>query len=76
MSALHSEAEVSYNGLTAKPDNDGATTIHFGGCQDGRVNCLPISKGWNYVVRMYEPRKEILSGSWTFPVHHAIGRRK
>ena len=58
----------SYNNLTAKADDDGAITIHFGGCQDGRVNCLPTSEGWGYVVRMYEPRKEILNGSWTFPV--------
>jgi len=58
----------SYNNVTAKANDDGAFTIHFGGCKDGRVNCLPISKGWNYAVRMYEPRKEILNGSWTFPV--------
>ncbi len=58
----------SYNNVTAKANVNGAFTIHFGGCKDGRVNCLPISKGWNYAVRMYEPRKEILDGSWTFPV--------
>ncbi len=58
----------SYNNLTAKADDDGVITIHFGGCQDGRVNCLPTIGGWGYVVRMYEPRKEILNGSWTFPV--------
>jgi len=58
----------SYNNVTAKANDDGAISIHFGGCKDGRVNCLPISKGWNYAVRMYEPRKEILNGSWTFPV--------
>jgi hypothetical protein len=23
--------------------------------------------GWNYIVRLYEPRKEILDGDWTFP---------
>jgi len=58
----------SYNNITAKANDDGAITIHFGGCKDGRVNCLPISEGWNYVVRMYEPRNEIVNGSWTFPV--------
>ena len=58
----------SYNNITAKANDDGAITIHFGSCEDGRVNCLPISKGWNYAVRMYEPRDEILNGSWTFPV--------
>jgi len=24
-------------------------------------------EGWNYGVRMYQPRAEILDGSWTFP---------
>ena len=28
---------------------------------------LPIAKGWNYAIRMYEPEEAILSGSWTFP---------
>jgi hypothetical protein len=31
------------------------------------VNYLPITEGWNYAIRMYQPRKEILDGSWTFP---------
>jgi hypothetical protein len=57
----------SYNNFTAKPNEDGSQTIHFGGCDDGRVNCIPITPGWNYAVRMYRPRKEILDGSWTFP---------
>jgi len=23
--------------------------------------------GWNYIVRLYRPRKEILDGTWKFP---------
>ena len=42
-------------------------TISFGGCDGDRPNCLPIMEGWNYAVRLYRPRPEILSGSWTFP---------
>jgi hypothetical protein len=57
----------SYNNLSAEPDEDGSYTIHFGGCGDGRANCIPISPGWNYAIRMYEPRAEILEGSWSFP---------
>ncbi len=42
-------------------------TIQFGGC-DGKIpNCLPIMKGWNYTVRLYRPRAEILNGTWKFP---------
>jgi hypothetical protein len=57
----------SYNNVTAKPDEDGSITVHFGGCDDGRVNCLPVMEGWNYAVRMYEPDPEILDGTWVFP---------
>ena len=49
------------------PNDDGSITVHFGGCGDGRPNCLPIIDGWNYLVRLYRPRPEILDGSWTFP---------
>jgi hypothetical protein len=57
----------SLNNVTAKKGADGSVTIQFGGC-DGKVpNCLPIMPGWNYTVRLYRPRKEILDGTWTFP---------
>src|SRR5262245_27574511 len=46
---------------------DGLTTVQFGGC-DGKIpNCIPIVEGWNYTVRLYRPRPEILSGKWKFP---------
>lgn len=47
--------------------SDGSVAIPFGGC-DGKIpNCLPIMKGWNYMVRLYRPRAEILNGTWLFP---------
>ena len=52
--------------VRAEPNPDGSITIHFGGCGDGRVNCIPITEGWNYAVRMYSPREEILDETWTF----------
>ena len=57
----------SLNNLSAKPDADGGYTIQFGGCRKETPNCLPIMKGWNYTMRFYRPRKEILDGSWKFP---------
>jgi hypothetical protein len=54
------------NNVTAKPNADGSVTVHFGG--DGSApNTLAIMPGWNYVVRMYRPRKEILDATWKFP---------
>jgi hypothetical protein len=54
------------NNVTAKPNADASVTIQFGG-DDSTPNCIPIMPGWNYVVRMYRPRKEILDGTWKFP---------
>jgi hypothetical protein len=57
----------SLNNITAEKSADGAVVVQFGGC-DGQVpNCLPVVNGWNYLVRLYRPRAEILDGSWTFP---------
>jgi hypothetical protein len=55
------------NETTAKKGADGSVAIQFGGC-DGKIpNCLPIMKGWNYTVRLFRPRPEILDGEWKFP---------
>ena len=57
----------SYNSVTAKKNEDGSVAIHFGG-DPGQDNFLPIAPGWNYIARMYLPRKEILEGTWKFPL--------
>jgi hypothetical protein len=57
----------SLNNITAKRGGDGSVAVQFGGC-DGKIpNCLPIMAGWNYTVRLYRPRAEILDGTWKFP---------
>ena len=56
----------------AKKSADGSVAIQFGGC-DGKIqNCLPTSAGWNYMVRLYRPRDEILGGKWKFPEAKAV----
>jgi len=57
----------SVNNISGTPNKDGSFTVHFGGCEDKRVNCIPLTEGWNYAVRLYRPRPEILDGSWKFP---------
>jgi len=57
----------SLNNLTAKKNADGSIAVQFGGCDGKAANCLPIMPGWNYTVRLYRPRAEILSGKWKFP---------
>jgi hypothetical protein len=56
----------SFNSVTAKQNDDGTVTIHFGG--DGTAaNYLPITAGWNYVVRCYLPGWQIIEGNWNPP---------
>ena len=57
----------SFNDVTAKRNADGSVTIHFGG-DPNQVNFLPIVEGWQILIRMYRPSKEILDGTWKFPL--------
>jgi hypothetical protein len=56
----------SFNNVTAKKNEDGSITIHFGG-DPAQDNFLPIVEGWQYMVRLYRPRPEVLDGTWEFP---------
>lgn len=47
-------------------NKDGTTTIRFGG-DPKAANFINIMPGWNYIVRLYRPRGEILDGSWKLP---------
>lgn len=55
------------NSITANKSNDGSVVVQFGGCDGKIANCLPTPLIWNYLVRLYRPRPEILDGTWTFP---------
>ncbi|MDN4481234.1 DUF1254 domain-containing protein [Demequina muriae] len=55
------------NNVTGERNADGTITIRFGDYPDEVPNALPITDGWNYLVRLYRPRAEIIHGSWAFP---------
>jgi hypothetical protein len=57
----------SLNSTTARKATDGSIAIQLGGCDGTVPNCLPIMAGWNYMVRLYRPRTEVLDGQWKFP---------
>lgn len=63
----------SINNLTAEKSEDGSVNIQFGGCDGQTSNCLPITPGWNYMVRLYRPQSVILDGTWTFPEAQPVG---
>ena len=59
------------NNITAGPNNDGSVTIHFGG-DPSQPNYLPITDGWNYVIRLYLPEWQILEGNWLPPAPQPV----
>ncbi|MDQ2652071.1 MAG: DUF1214 domain-containing protein [Chloroflexota bacterium] len=63
----------SLNSLTAEPNADGTVSMQFGGCDNGTSNCIPVPPNWNYMVRLYRPREEILDGTWIFPEAQPVG---
>jgi hypothetical protein len=54
------------NSATGIKEKDGSIVIHFGG-DPKQSNYLPITDGWNYIVRLYRAKTEIINGSWVFP---------
>lgn len=58
---------TSINSITAVPNEDGTITVNFGNGDAGKPNQLSIGDGWNFLVRLYQPRAEVLEGRWTFP---------
>lgn len=57
----------SLNSLTAERNAEGTVSMQFGGCDGSQPNCIPVPETWNYMVRLYRPRQEILDGAWIFP---------
>ena len=59
----------SVNSVTAVADADGAVTVGFAPPDDlgDEPNTIPVPAPWNFLVRLYRPRAEVLDGSWTVP---------
>ncbi|MEM7280560.1 MAG: DUF1214 domain-containing protein [Pseudomonadota bacterium] len=57
----------------AKQNADGSVTIHFGGDPEQK-NFLPITPGWNYTVRLYQPQISVQDGSWQLPKAEPVSK--
>jgi hypothetical protein len=60
------------NSIVGRRGADDSISVQFGGCNGETPNCLPTVPGWNYLVRLYRPRDEILDGTWTFPEAYPV----
>ncbi len=65
--AINPQKAYDVNSMTATSGPDGAVVIQFGGCDGHVANCLPTPPDWSYMLRLYQPRSEALSGVWTPP---------
>jgi hypothetical protein len=56
------------NSITGVPNDDGSITVRFvTDPNDPRANAIPTPEGWNFLVRLYRPRPEVLDGTWKVP---------
>jgi hypothetical protein len=61
----------AFNSVTAKRNADKSVTIHFGG-DPSQPNYLPLTEGWNYLIRCYLPGTEIIEGDWAPPAAQPV----
>ena len=57
------------NSSTVKLDSDGRFTIFFGSEEScgNQKNRVDVSKGWNFIMRIYKPGEAVLDGSYVLP---------
>lgn len=55
------------NSVIAEPNEDGSFTLNLGPERGDLTNYLYVMDGWNYVFRLYQPRPEVLEGTWNLP---------
>jgi hypothetical protein len=57
------------NSVTGEPAADGSITVRLvaSAAGDTPANAIVTPRGWNYLIRLYRPRAEILNGEWTPP---------
>jgi hypothetical protein len=63
----------SANNVTAVADDDGTVTLNLAPDGEGLTNHLYIMDGWNYALRIYRPRPEVLDGTWVAPIPEPAG---
>jgi hypothetical protein len=58
----------SVNSVTAQAGPDGSVVLNLAPDGTGLANHLYVMDGWNYAIRLYRPRPQVLDGSWAPPV--------
>jgi hypothetical protein len=64
----------SVNSVTGEPNVDGSITVRLVAfaAGDTPANAIVTPRGWNYLIRLYRPRAEILNGEWSPPAPRPV----
>lgn len=66
--AENPEGMYSVNSVTGVANDDGSVTVRFVPPSSvAQPNSIPVPDGWNYMIRLYRPRPEVLDGTWAPP---------
>ncbi|MFC5381395.1 DUF1214 domain-containing protein [Aquipuribacter nitratireducens] len=67
--APNASGRYSVNSVMGDKDGDGSVTVRFlpADVEPELPNAIPVPEGWNILVRLYRPRREVLDGTWTLP---------
>ncbi len=60
------------NSVTAEAGKDGKVALNLAPENHGLPNHVYIMDGWNYAIRLYKPRQQVLDGTWTPPEPQSI----
>ena len=64
----------SVNSVTAFTNQEGLVKLNLAPERDGLTNYLYVMDGWNYSLRLYRPRPEVLDRTWEPPKPRQAGR--
>jgi hypothetical protein len=64
----------SVNSVTGEPNVDGSITVRLvaSAAGDTPANAIVTPRGWNYLIRLYRPRAQILNGEWSPPAPRPV----
>ncbi len=62
----------SVNSVTAEAEPDGSFVLNFTPDGAGVKNHLYVMDGWNYALRLYQPRPEVIDQTWTPPTPQLV----
>ncbi len=61
------------NSVTSQPDPDGGITLNLAPEAGDLGNHLYVMDGWNYALRLYRPRPEVIDKTWVPPRPVPVG---